>query len=117
MKHEFWAYAGIFILFAVTLFKFLFTAIQEGQMLGKWQDVLDKIYSVNRGLSMLLGACGMCFAHLISIVCFVLFVLFVPTWILNWYQSVIFYPIFVTIAWFFAIKTIPKQPKDSNNGM
>lgn len=108
----FWFYTALFVLFGVCLFKFLFTAIQEGQMFGKWQGVIDKLYTVNRGASMLLGGCGICFAHFISIVTFALLVVFQPIWIFNWWQSVIFYMIFVTITWFFAIRFIPKPTSD-----
>lgn len=103
-------YTFIFILGSIGMFKFLLIATQEGQFLGKWQDALDWIYSKNRNAAKLLGACPMCFAHLCSIIGFVVYVAMLwDIWVWNWWQSAIWYFIFVGISWMGMVRTIPKQ--------
>lgn len=105
---EFILFTCMFILFAIGGFKFLYNAIQPGQMFGKYQEFLDWVYAKNIGAAKLLGACAMCFAHLIAILVFILFVFFVD-WPLNWWQSIIWYLMFISIAWYFSTKDLPKD--------
>lgn len=103
-------YTLIFILGTIGVFKFLLIATQEGQFLGKWQNVLDWVYGKNRNAAKLLGHCPMCFAHLCSIVGFGVYVAMLwDMWIWNWWQSIMWYFIFVGISWMGMVRTIPKQ--------
>lgn len=51
----------------------LFNMIQEGQLLGGWQNVLERIYKENRLLAMFLGDCDKCFSNFIGQVSFIIF--------------------------------------------
>lgn len=104
-------YTLIFILGSIGVFKFWIIASSNIGFLSKWQDVLDWIWNKGfKNISKLLGACLMCHAHLWSIVGFIVYVVMLwDMWIWNWWQSAIWYFIFVGISWFGMVKTIPKQ--------
>lgn len=103
-------YTCFFILASIGVFKFLIYATAEGNFLGGWQKVLDRIYGYNRNAAKLLGACGMCFAHLCSMVAFIVYVAMLwDIWIWNWWQSVIWYFLFVGLSWMGMFSTLPKE--------
>lgn len=56
----------VFIVMTPCLTYVLFNMIQEGQLLGGWQRVLDKVYAKNRFLAMFLGDCDKCFSNFIA---------------------------------------------------
>lgn len=107
-------YTFLFILGSMGIFKFLLIATQEGQFLGKWQVALDWVYARNRYAAKLLGHCAICFAHLISILGFVVYVAMLwDIWVWNWWQSIIWYFIFVGISWLGMYKLIPKTQNNN----
>jgi hypothetical protein len=104
-----------FILGSIGVFKFLLYATSEGGFLSKWQDVLDWLWARNRNAAKLLGACGMCFAHLMSMLSFAVYVAMMwNMWLWNWWQSIIWYFIFVGTTWMGMFKQLPKE---NNNGV
>lgn len=103
-------YTVFFIIASIGMFKFLLIATQRGNFLGKWQDVIDWVYKYNTHIAKLLGACYMCFAHLLSIVTFCLYVAMLwDIWVWNWWQSILWYFFFVSFAWMGMYKQIPKD--------
>jgi len=110
----------IFILFtiffvwgSIGVFKFLLIATQRGQFLGKWQDVLEWLYGKGfKNAEKLLGGCGMCFAHFMSILMFCIYVAVLAAegmWIWNWWQSVCWYFVFVGASFMGMLRHIPKN--------
>lgn len=85
-----------------SLTKVLHFSIQPGQWLDSWQKVLHKIdLSKYSSLSKPLGYCEMCFAHLLAFIGFIVYTAFVSSlnaWVLNWWQSIIWYMVFVPIS-------------------
>lgn len=108
----FLCYTVFFIVGSIGVFKFLLYATAEDGFLGGWQKVLDKLWGVNRNAAKLLGACGMCFAHFMSIVTFAVYLAMLwDIWIWNWWQSILWYFIFVGITWMGMFKQLPKENK------
>ena len=83
--------ALISILSSACLSYVLFQMIQPDQILGGWQKVLDKVYSKSIPLAMLLGHCYKCFAHLIGLIGFILYlwVQYNINW-LGWWNVLIY---------------------------
>jgi hypothetical protein len=86
------------------LYNFLWKAIQPGEMLGKWQKVLDWIWNYSKQLEKFLGGCEICFSHFISwlgLACFVCF-----TWnhiSLSWYQWIILGWMSISLTWYLGL--------------
>lgn len=91
-----------FIILTPCLTYVLFMMIQHGQLLGKWQEVLDKIYSKNRFLAMFLGDCDKCFANCMSQITFIVYLLiqYNNEW-LGWWNVLIwflYFPLCVVLS-------------------
>lgn len=112
-------YTVIFWIANVGAFKFLYTAIQPGQMLGKWQKVIDYVFEKgHHNAAKLLGECGMCFAHLISQIGFTAYCLFMTKCVGEWVTApgwwaipvnIIWYVVYISIVWFFSLKQLTKN--------
>lgn len=112
-------FACVFWVATTGLFKFLLIATQYGQMLGKWQDVITWFF--DRGhvnVAKLLGHCHICFAHFISILSYLSFLVFMKGVVGFWLPAtggwaipanIIWYVVYVAIGWHFSIKEIPKD--------
>jgi hypothetical protein len=85
--------------------KIIFFSIQDGQWLDKlfnWQYRLRKWAEGNKWWVKPLGYCEMCFAHLMAVLGFVLYSVFMSAahlWVLHhWLLGVIWYLVYVGIA-------------------
>lgn len=66
----------IFLFAAAGISWVMYSSIQEGEIFGKWQKVLDKLYGENPLLEKFLGGCFKCFSHLWALFTFGTYVLF-----------------------------------------
>lgn len=98
----FLVYYIIFMVGTPCMYNFLWKAIQEGEMLGAWQKVLEWLYSQgHKSLEKFLGGCEVCFSHFISWVGIGLFILFTyRIWPLGFFETLalMFFPLFIN--WF-----------------
>ena len=82
--------------------KLLHFSIQRGQWLGGWQNVLRRIAeSKNPSWSKPLGYCEVCFAHMLAFIGFFVylgFVSWVGVWPFSFWQSAVWYLVFVPIS-------------------
>lgn len=106
-------YTLLFMLSGVAMFKFMWLAIQEGQMLGKYQRFLT--YLRNRGLYNLenfLGGCEMCFSHFMAIVSFILYNIFMremDMYLVKSWLNIVWYLVYVCTVWYLSFLTIKKD--------
>jgi hypothetical protein len=89
----------LFIFGAASFAWCAYKAIQDGEIFGAWQNVLNKLYERGyKTLEKFLGGCFTCFSHLWGIVFFIGWVLFCEYFIQHsfawWY--ILHYIIFVS---------------------
>jgi hypothetical protein len=99
----------------------MYMAIQEGELFGRWQNVLEKLYSSNHLLlEKFLGGCFKCFSHLWALFTFGLYVLFYELFMetgFGWWY-ILLYILYVPTAillsnlMFFTIEKLAEKPKD-----
>jgi hypothetical protein len=57
----------LYIILTPAVYNFLWKAIQEGEMFGKWQLVVEWVWAKGyKKLSDFIGGCQVCFAHFIA---------------------------------------------------
>lgn len=108
----------IFILFTIVIMfanvglnKFVWMLIQPEQLLGKWQNVLDKLYASESPsiqlLGKLLGNCEMCFYHLWAIIGFVLYNIVarnLGAYLITGWANIAWYFFYVPMVWYLSLK-------------
>lgn len=94
----------LFLLAASGVSWVMYTAIQKGEILGKWQNVLDKAYNINPTLEQFLGGCFKCFSHLWALILFGVYILFCEQYLQShfgwWY--LLHYALFVPTSILFS---------------
>lgn len=112
----------VFWIANVAMGKFMLIAIAQDQLFDKlfgWQKMLNSLYgggTFKQLLGKFLGDCSACFLHLISIVNFLFYVVFLyvglSRWIIPvdktswtfWIVSIIWYFVYVSIGWMLSMK-------------
>lgn len=103
-------YTILFWLANIGMTKFLWAAIDNGQIIDvlfKWQNMLGDMYaSKSLGIHLLgkfLGNCSQCFYHCVTILNFMLYCVFVnkfDTWMFTGITTnIIWYIVYVSIGW------------------
>lgn len=93
-------------------YHFLLKAIQPGEMFGAWQKVIDGAYKVHPMLSNFIGACFVCFAHLVAILGFIAYTVFMfemDLHIVHGWLHALWYLFYVALTWYICIITLPKE--------
>lgn len=108
-------YTLLFMFSSVGMFKFLWIAIQEGQMFGRYQKLLDWLYSKNLyNLEKFLGGCEVCFAHFVSIISFIIYNIFMremELYLVRSWLNLVWYIVYVMTVWYLSFLTIKKPNK------
>lgn len=111
----FLVYYLLFLIGTPCLYNFLWKAIQQDQMLGKWQDVLAWLYEQGyKNLEKFLGGCELCFSHFVSWLSLAIFCgLLYRIWPFAWYETIVvlLYPLVTN--WFTGLWM--KQSMDIRN--
>lgn len=90
--------ALVFAVCTACFFFVSFFTIQEGQIFGKWQQVLSRLRNSRkaamRALAKPLGDCELCTAHLTAMVSFIVLLLFTGA-PFAWYIGIVIYFLYV----------------------
>ncbi len=85
--------------------KIMHVLIQEGQLLGGWQRVLQRMDRSDdkllNALTKPLGYCEFCFSHLLSVIGFIVFITFMNStdlWAFNIAASIVWYMVYVSCS-------------------
>lgn len=98
----FFIYTVCFLAAAACFAKLLKYSTQRGQIFGRWQNVLVKLDENGyTWAAKPLGLCDMCFSHLLAVLFFAVYVLFVVTyayWPYGLFGSIVWYLFFVPVS-------------------
>lgn len=79
-------------------FRLIWQAIQHGQLLGKWQDVLERNDKKGRKWVKAFGYCEFCTAHTFAYIGFIGLAIYASG--LAWYEWILLYIVFTPVsAW------------------